>query len=349
MKIGFVTIGFPYLTQTFERREVEALRDRRHKITVFTRQKPDASNVGVMPYGVIVSPWEASLVKAFGPEVLYTGIGFPSHLQTLHLSMSLGIPFVLRIWSGLDTFTAPKPEWYSKACAQELCLGCVVEDLSMLEWATTRMAIPDHKISIVPNSIDLSDYLPRARKDPPKVVAIGRLVEKKGFIHLVRAWKRIERKQAELFIIGDGSEYAALKEAAGDNPSIHFPGSVAESDLPALYSKSAALVAPCVRGRHGDLDGVPTVVLEALAAGCPVITSNIGSAERYIIDDHTGILTGAGDEAALASDIAWVLQHPDAAEQIGDEARQWAAKHLDIKANIVKIEQLLGKAVKRAA
>lgn len=338
MKIGVIMIGFPYRTESFSRREVCALRDLGHEVMVFARQPVGTHPASEMPKGVAIRSWEGLRLSS-GPlvDVFYTGIGFPVHEHAVKVSRETGIPFVLRIWSGLDTFTHPAPKFYSVATADPLCLGCIVEDALMVDWAVTKMGIPREKLSIVPNSLDLSIYKPRVHRDPPLVLAIGRMVEKKGFIHLARAMKLL-KEPTEVWYVGEGPELPKIQ--ALKTPDSYYLGTLPETDLPDLYAKAACLVAPCVKAGNGDMDGIPTVVLEAMAAGCPVITSRIGSAEHYIAPE-TGILVTAGNEKHIRSAIETVLEFQKICAVMADAAQAWARANLDITKNIKAIESVL--------
>lgn len=344
MKIGITAIGFPYLSEAFSTREACALRDLGHEVRFFTRQDPQPDNVGVMPEGITVERDVAKNVGAFSPDVLYAGgIGFPSHLRCLELARALRVPFAFRIWSGLDTFTFPNARFYRGAAQDSLCLGMIVEDEFMASWATQQMGIPRASLTIVPNSLDLSAYLQRAPETPPFVLAVGRFVEKKGFIHLARVAAKMPKTR--FVFIGSGQEGPALRAATLASPLVDFVGNVPLSDLPGWYSRAACLVAPCVKTARGDMDGIPTVVLEAMAAGCPVITTGTEMVRKYIQHSINGWLTLERDEEDLCSVIDLVIDPGNMGDitRVAREGKLWAHKHLDITKNVLGIEAVLGQ------
>lgn len=344
MHIGVVTFMYPAWSETFVRREVEALRDLGHRVTVFTGRAVEGPKMPAS-VGVAVKRWELAEVKASECDVLYGSLSFPAHNQTVRLSDTLRLPFVIRVWSGLDIFTHPAPEFYSVAASRPACRGFVVEDLFMADWAQTQMAILATKLIIVPNSLDLSQFPLIPRKGPPErrvALAVSRFVPKKGLIHLVRAMRAVP-PPARLWLVGAGPEEARLRAESGER--VQYLGTKTEVELLQCYAHADVLVAPCVKAKNGDADGIPTVVLEAMAVGRPVIVSDLLSASCYVTDRVTGRLVPPGDEQQLAAAISEMLQQCDVAQEMGLRGREWALKHLDIKKNILTIEAALRGAV----
>lgn len=334
MRIALVAVGYPYLTEAFTRREVAALRALGHDVRAFVGQIPRPEEAAADD-GTIVTMATAANVRTFGPDILYTGIGTAAHQTCVSLAKGGGYPYVLRLWSGHDLFRYPSPEKYAKWSNDPLCMGCIVEDMLTWRWAIEKMTIPQAKLFIIPNSLPMCS-IPRATDADAPILAIGRLVEKKGFIYLVRAARQINR---EVWIVGDGPERQQLESEAP--ASVRFLGTQPEESLPAMYARAAMLVAPCVQAANGDLDGIPTVIMEAMTAGCPVIASNIGSVPEYVINQGTGILVPPGNVDALAAAIRNVLDNHDRAERTARDAQKYAASHLDIATNVRHLEIVL--------
>ena len=162
------------------------------------------------------------------------------------------------------------------------------------------------------------------------VVAIARLVEKKGLRHLVDAAARVRLDR--LVIAGDGPLRAELESqarAAGLNGVAEFPGELAPSGVRSLLEQADLLAAPCVVAADGDRDTMPVVVKEALAMEVPVVASEeVGLPE--VVRPEWGRLVPPGDSAALAVAIDELLALP-AGERaaMGRAGRAHVAEHCD--------------------
>lgn len=333
MRIAVLTHMYPAWCETFQRREVEALASLGHEVMVFTKTAP----IGP-PVESTVSTRSVDKVESFRPDVIYGGLSQSAHVRACSFSQSLKVPFVLRIWSGLDTFRHPSPELYRRLTGDPGCLGVIVEDAFMKTWAELQMGCRS-PVYRVPNSMDVSQFNPEpVAADLPIVLAVGRLIPKKGFIYLVRAMWQV-KSECRLVIVGDGEERANLEREAG--PNVVFAGNIPEELLRIQYRQCSMLVAPCIRTPEGDGDGIPTVVLEAMATGRPVIASDVLSASRYVDHGRTGYLVPSADAAELAARIDQLLSDPAKAQEMGCNARSWAGKYLDIQSNILTIESIL--------
>ncbi|WP_130011433.1 glycosyltransferase [Serinicoccus sediminis] len=139
------------------------------------------------------------------------------------------------------------------------------------------------KVALVRNGLELGrfDYRdPRPVGDVLRVLAVGRLVEKKGFDHLVDAVAalRAEGMPLDVRIVGEGeraTELAAQVRRAGVGDAVTLLGSRSQSELVAELDRADVLVAPCVVGADGNADGLPTVLLEAMASGVPCVATDV--------------------------------------------------------------------------
>ncbi len=131
---------------------------------------------------------------------------------------------------------------------------------------------------------------------PLAAIAVGRLVEKKGFDTLVRAWPAVVRTVpgAMLRIVGDGPCAASLRhlarEVCGNDGSISFTGALPEMDTLHAIATADMLALPSRRLPNGDRDGIANVILEAMAVGVPVVTTDAGAAGEVVEDCVSGLL-----------------------------------------------------------
>ncbi|WP_256840231.1 glycosyltransferase family 4 protein [Ornithinimicrobium faecis] len=163
------------------------------------------------------------------------------------------------------------------------------------------------KIVLIRNGLDLARFGyddPEPLAGPLKVVAVGRLVEKKGFNHLIEAVRELAGTAGpavQVRIAGDGEHRAALAaqvEAAGLSDTIELLGPRHQEEIRDLLRWADVMAAPCVVGADGNADGLPTVLLEAMAMGVPVIASDVTGIPEAVQDGRTGQLLSADQLAA---------------------------------------------------
>ena len=138
-----------------------------------------------------------------------------------------------------------------------------------------------------------------------RVAAVGRLVPKKGFDVLLQALASLADAGVAVtaVIAGEGELHDALvarARALGLAERVRLPGALTQSEVRALLRDSHVLAVPCVPADDGNIDGLPTVVLEAMACGTPVVATDVTGMPEVVRDGETGILLPPGEPEALA-------------------------------------------------
>jgi glycosyltransferase involved in cell wall biosynthesis len=184
--------------------------------------------------------------------------------------------------------------------------------------------IPDSRIATVPGAVDPERFCPtgpvhlaafRLRRPDAKVVLFcGRLSRLKGCDRLVDAARDID---AEVFVLGDGPERAALMRRARDNHRVHFVGYVREPLLQQFYRRADVQVVPSVSDEAFGL-----VCVEAMASGTPVVATAVGGIPEIVVDGDCGLLVEPGDAAAIAGAVNHLLASPALRRRMGERARR---------------------------
>ena len=164
--------------------------------------------------------------------------------------------------------------------------------------------------------------------DGPVVVSVSRLVRRKGHDRLLDAWPEVVRRHpdARLVIVGDGP----MRRRLADRASRAAPGTVAltgpvpAADLPLCYAAADAFVLPCRDSRRGlQVEGLGLSVLEASAAGLPVVVGRSGGSPESVIDGRTGTVVDAADPREIARTLNGLLDDPRGARRMGEAGRRW--------------------------
>lgn len=199
---------------------------------------------------------------------------------------------------------------------------------------------PAARLHLIPNAVDCDRFVPMPPADPAssgqnlRVVFAGRHVAVKGLDVLLRAWAGMARPAtARLVLAGDGPERASLMQQAialGVADSVEFPGTI--NDVPALLASASIYVQASHR------EGLPNSVLEAMAAGLPVVATRIGGHEDIITDGETGVLVAPADPQALAVALQDLLGDAERRQRLGRRASHYVRDHY---ATTAVIERLL--------
>lgn len=201
------------------------------------------------------------------------------------------------------------------------------------------------------NGLDLDQFqptLPRPQ-DPPLILAVGRLVEKKGFDDLIRACALLRDRGTPFRceIIGTGNQEAALREMIASldlEALVSLPGPMPREELIDRYPQASVFAAPCVVGTDGNRDGLPTVLIEAMAIGVPVISTPVTGIPELVHDGETGVLVPERDPSALADAIERTLACPEQARVMAACGRELVDTRFDLRRNVARLRQLFEEA-----
>jgi 2-deoxystreptamine N-acetyl-D-glucosaminyltransferase/2-deoxystreptamine glucosyltransferase len=187
-----------------------------------------------------------------------------------------------------------------------------------------RDGVPEDRIRVIPPGYD-PELFAAQTPDPfpdlprPRVAYIGRIAPQKDVGTLVEAFGRIEEK-ACLIVVGDGPEREAVERRCRSG-RVHFVGFVEHRKIPAVLRHADLLV---LATRYEEL---PSVLVEGMAAGLPVVASRVGGIPTLVDHDVNGLLVPPGDAAALASAITRLLTEPDTAARLSAAARRTAGRY----------------------
>jgi glycosyltransferase involved in cell wall biosynthesis len=232
--------------------------------------------------------------------------------------------------------------------------GAVTACSADLRRRALRLGARPERTSVIPYGVDLEGFSPhvkragvRARLGVPEdaflVVGLGRLVEKKGFRHLIDAVARLDG--VHLVIAGDGDLRAALQEQARrSGVSARFPGALERDAMAATLAVADVVVIPSVMDTAGNVDGLPNALLESLAAGKAVVASRVAGIPDVVEDGRNGLLVPEKDAAALAAAVDRLRREPETRRRLGEDARRGAERALSWDAAARRFEECYAQA-----
>lgn len=205
------------------------------------------------------------------------------------------------------------------------------------------LGFPRDRATVIPYGVDVETFSPGREgggawretlgvpEGAPLVLGVGRMVTKKGFHVLLEILPRLlaEHSHAHFCLAGEGDLLPAFRERTAQwADRVHLPGLVLRDTLPDLYRASDIFVLPAVHDAKGNVDGLPNVILEAMASGLPVVASGISGIPQAIEDGVHGVLVEEQKPEQLAAALGSLLAAPDVATEMGAHARRKAESEL---------------------
>ncbi|MBI5170920.1 MAG: glycosyltransferase family 4 protein [Candidatus Eisenbacteria bacterium] len=226
-----------------------------------------------------------------------------------------------------------------KARAADFMTCCVRGNAEMV-----RRLVPEARVHWLYHGTDLSRFgsIVRARATEPTLLIVGRLARTKGYDDLFKAMAVLKRRGVtpKLVVVGDGPERAnleALAREGGVMEQIQWCGSLTHDQLAPHYAAAWLLVAPSVVLANGRMDGIPNVVVEAMAAGLPVVGTRAAGLEEIVVPGRTGALANQRDPEDLASAIEPLIGDAAEVDRLSAIARTEVREAFDVERNFEKL------------
>ncbi len=243
---------------------------------------------------------------------------------------------------GSDVFMAERAgvaSWTAHALKKvDVLTGCSPE----LVDRVCAVGFPKERSRVIPYGVNVEQFQPG---DPlsggwrqelgipaqaPLLLSVGRMVSKKGYQHLVPVLPELLAKVPDLHVVfaGGGDLLDELSSASADNSDrVHFPGIVYRDRLPDLYRAADYFVLPAVHDAKGNVDGLPNVILEAMASGLAVVASAISGIPLAVFDGESGLLVEEGEPEQLLAALSELGRDRELRREMGAKSRARAEEH----------------------
>jgi glycosyltransferase involved in cell wall biosynthesis len=340
-RIAVVVSGFPRRSETFAVNELLALAKHDCLAAIFATKPGDSTQpqlgserlsqlLTVLPNDT-ADGQAAAVARALGDRNVKAVHGYFAH-QPAEVAWLAADR--LRLPSGFSVHAKDA----RKISGEELGLrakraACVVACNS--DVATTiRKA--GARVHLIPHGVDLERFKasPPPAGEPFQILAVGRLVEKKGFHFLIEAVSRL-KFPFQLRLIGEGPEQERLNQMISAyrlSDQVTLCGPRSHHQLPEEYARVHVVAVPSTVDKEGDRDGLPNVVLEAMASGRAVVACKAGAIDAAVRDNETGLLLPAADPLSLASALTRLAQDLPLRVRLAVAAREHVEQHYEMKA-----------------
>ena len=198
-------------------------------------------------------------------------------------------------------------------------------------------------VRLVYNGLDLEQFrFEQGGERSSVILAVGRLVEKKGFGHLVAACALLRARGVRFRceIVGGGVLEPELIQQIREldlEDCVLLEGPMSQEDVKKRISRATLLAAPCVHARDQDRDGLPTILLEAMAMGTPCISTPVTGIPEIVFHEQTGLMVPERNETVLADACERLLSDRKLAVELSANARQLIESQFDIERNTAEI------------
>ena len=279
----------------------------------------------------------------------------------LWINKFLGIPFSFTAHAN-DIFASQEFE-----ISLEKLIAAASTVIAVSDYASNflkgRFPQSAGKIHRVYNGLDLSKFQRASFSNAiPTIVAIGRLIDKKGFADLVRACELLKKRGHDFrcAIIGEGPLRSELNAQVAKRElkshvsllnaqvakrelksHVSLSGPKPQKEIVERLASARVLVLPSVVDPDGARDNLPTVIMEAMAAGLPVVSTSVGGIPEMVVPNETGFLVQPGDVTALADAIERLIVDLALAKRFGQAGHERAAKIFSIERNVRELRELL--------
>jgi glycosyltransferase involved in cell wall biosynthesis len=294
-------------------------------------------------------------------------------LIALLVQMLTGISFSFTAHAR-DLFQIPRQSLIERIAAASAVLTCCAANLAYFD----EVVPPDlrAKVRLIHHGVNLEGFQPRsesaksheetrndespeslratsrdfADREAPLILSVGRLVAKKGFPDLLRACAVLKQsgQRFRCAIYGDGPLRAELTELidelglAGD---VVLPGECSQRELIPIFQQADIFALTPFVTEDGDRDGIPNVLVEAMACGLPAVSTAVSGIPELIRHEYNGLLAQPRDIAGLAAHLGRLLADTQQRKQFGGAARHTVVEHFDLHAAARQIAELFEQAI----
>lgn len=259
-------------------------------------------------------------------------------------SLMTGLPFSMASHAK-DLYHSPPALLRKKLAAARVVFTCTRYNIAHLKRIAEREPV---RIRHAYHGTDLSRFQfgVYAQSKPPVILAVARLVEKKGLDTLIRSCARLRDRGRDFrcHIVGDGE----LRKSLGDmirryklSRVVTLEGSLDQSEVLARYRRATVFALPCVVTLNGDRDGIPNVLIEAAACGVPIVSTPVSGIPELIEEGVSGLLVPPHEPEELANALDEMLRSVVLREKLRVNARARVVKAFDVRRNAVAIGQEL--------
>lgn len=285
-------------------------------------------------------PEAAERLSEQGVQHVHTHFGWSGAASAACLSALLGVPWSMTLHAR-DIFSR------QHNLAQKVALADLVVTVCDFNRRWLRENVHEREdIAVLTCGIEPTPVEARSRAEEIDVVAVARLVPKKGLDVLIRAAAELAARgrSVNVEIIGDGPEQAALEDLVRTLglERVRFAGPLPHDEALVRIARARVFALPCRVTPDADRDAMPTVIIEAMMRGVPVVASDVGGIPE-MVDDSVGRLVPQNDPIGVAAALESLLEDDGLRQRLGETAAARARERFDAGQQTRRLAELFGQ------
>ena len=285
------------------------------------------------------------------PDIIHGHFGLDSY-RLIKLHQKTNIPFIVNFY-GHDVIRLPREfGWKTRYKKMAKYMSWAIAGSDDMKKNLIKLGFDKDRITTIKLAVNIDNIeFVQREKAGPKLMMVGRCVEKKGFIYALKAIKQLKEDIPDITLdhYGNGELLSELKlyvEENGLNPYVTFHGFKKNEDvLKTLYEHDILLV-PSVQAKDGDREGIPQTTVEGMATGIPVIATEHAGLPEIVKNKQTGLLIPTRDSETLRKAVISLCNEPELVRKVSAGGREEVENELNMKLQIKKIEELYHKIIK---
>jgi glycosyltransferase involved in cell wall biosynthesis len=278
----------------------------------------------------------------------------PTATLIMDACKKVGVPLIAH-FHGFDAYRQRTLETYGRRYPELFEIAAAIIGVSRdMQTQLQSLGAPVEKLhynscGVDPSAFSGADPL----RSPPTFVAVGRFVNKKAPQLTLLAFKAALEKlpDARLVMIGDGPLWEAcyqMRRSLALERAVELPGPRSHDEVAKTMTEARAFVQHSIRTQDGDSEGTPVAVLEAGAAGLPVIATRHAGIKDAVIDQKTGLLVAEGDINAMSEQIVRLAQDAQLAADLGKAGREWISAEYSMSKSIQNLWTIIETAMMKS-
>jgi glycosyltransferase involved in cell wall biosynthesis len=285
-----------------------------------------------------------------------------SHLQAHFANVPTATTEIAKIFGGFsyNIFAHAKDIYLTEAevldrriASAEFVLTCTGFNhryLQSISHSNTPIYLSYHGIDLT----RFTSVFTQQKTEIPFILSVGRYCEKKGFPYLIEACRQLKQQghKFQCDIVGYGPMQGELAQLIADldvADVVSLAGKMTQDELVKVYQKASIFVLPCQVMDNGDRDGIPNVLLEAMAMEIPVVSTDISGISELVDSGKNGFLVTEKNPPALAEALEKLLSQPELREQFGKAGRQRVLQQFSLERNVGEIRELFDRTLNLTA
>lgn len=386
MQFAYLFKRFPVFAQTFVVREVEGVFRHDRQPLVYSIQKPEDSSrqngfyemeqkVRVLPskkrffFEILGRCFKRQIKLKKVLNLSWLGKSGRSRREALWLGPELKRNRISRLHTHFTGDAARTAWWVSREFGIPFSITAHANDFlcknthspalqELLQSARTVIAVSDYSktllekkfpaanIKRVYNGICLNEFAPLPKDSTPRILSVGRLVEKKGFPCLLKACRLLDEKGIDFRcdIVGDGPLRQDLEVLISElklKSKVILHGALPQASIWSMLQLASVFALACIEEQSGGMDILPTVITEAMTAGLPVVSTRLAGIPEMVADTETGFLSEPGDIHGFADGLTRLLCDTVRAKTLGFSGRRRVEAIFDERITIPQLLEIL--------